>query len=52
MPNNICCICHKEIIGRGNNPQPYEGEKCCDECNMKYVIPRRIKELNLHKKGQ
>ena len=43
--NEKCCICHKPIVGYGNNPKPYKGDKCCDECNIKYVIPLRIKEL-------
>lgn len=52
-----CCICGKEIEGFGNNPdearwknpdgsveQPKfsEGDKCCDECNWKFVIPGRM----------
>ena len=48
--NKICSICGNEIKGIGHNPKPYDGEKCCDECNIKYVIPRRIKEANLNNK--
>jgi hypothetical protein len=44
--NEKCCICHKPIVGYGNNPSPRKGEKCCDECNLKYVIPESIKRLN------
>ena len=46
MKKDKCCICHKPIVGYGNNPWPYEGKKCCDECNLKYVIPKRIKRLD------
>lgn len=49
-----CCICHKEldVIGRliaGNNPLPYDitpGARCCDECNIKYVIPARMADIH------
>lgn len=38
-----CCICNKDIKGHGNNPRPYKDEGvCCNECNLKYVIPTRI----------
>jgi len=52
-----CCICGKEIKGYGNNPDGAawlnpdgsverpkfsEGERCCDECNWKFVIPGRL----------
>ena len=52
-----CCICHKEIKGFGNNPEgavwkTHDGkiempefkaeDRCCDECNQKYVITARI----------
>ena len=46
---HICCICHREFIGWGNNPDPYKPEngndRCCDECNMNFVIPARIDEI-------
>lgn len=45
----ICCICSRTITGEwGNNPSPVNDSPdaiCCDECNMNYVIPARIKEL-------
>jgi hypothetical protein len=52
-----CCICGKEIEGYGNNPDGAawlnpdgsverpkfsEGERCCDDCNWKFVIPGRV----------
>lgn len=44
---NTCCICGKEFDGYGNNPYPYTDEDgvCCDECNMTYVIPARIRQF-------
>ena len=44
----ICCICGKEFEGWGNNPYPVvkdEDARCCDDCNVMYVIPARIEAL-------
>lgn len=42
----ICCICGEEIEGYGNNPAPYKEEgKCCDACNLKFVIPARLEQI-------
>ena len=39
-----CVICQDPYYGYGNNPAPLRDEgSCCDECNMEYVIPARIK---------
>jgi len=49
-----CCFCGKEIDGFGNNPSPfYEGteERCCDECNSKFVVSARIVEMSLREIG-
>ena len=40
-----CCICGTEIKGWGNNPWPVSKEreaKCCDLCNVNYILPARI----------
>lgn len=40
-----CNLCGKEIKGFGNNPDPlteHDDDRCCDECNDKYVMPMRI----------
>ncbi len=26
-------ICGKRFEGLGNNPPPFSGERCCDECD-------------------
>lgn len=45
-PEAECCICHKHFKGYGNNPYPVaEDGRCCDECNIKVVIPARINQL-------
>lgn len=38
-----CCICGKTIIGYGHNPDPVEKSgRCCDDCNLRYVVAARI----------
>jgi len=37
-----CSICGKEIYGYGNNAEPVKSGYCCDECNQKIVIPKRL----------
>ena len=38
-----CCICSKDCVGWGNNPEPvYNCGRCCDECNQSAVLPARI----------
>ena len=49
-----CSICGKRCTGYGNNPYPVtkgEEDRCCDECNSKYVIPKRIYRL-MHKEDE
>lgn len=47
---NICDICGKEFEGYGNNPAPLEGRICCDSCNKTYVIPARLKKIDVKSK--
>lgn len=49
VEKKICCICGKEFEGYGNNPAPVKktGE-CCNECNEKYVVPKRLSMLAKH----
>lgn len=46
--HEACCICGETLEGYGNNPEPYmyadEG-RCCDACNLKFVIPARLAML-------
>lgn len=37
-----CCICNDPVTGWGNNPEPFKGEKCCDDCNDRFVTPVRM----------
>lgn len=49
MPKFKCDICGKEVEGYWNNPAPLEGKQCCDNCNKQYVIPARMKQINVNK---
>jgi hypothetical protein len=39
-----CDICNKKFSGYGNNPAPLRASICCDECNLKIVMPLRFYE--------
>ena len=34
-----CCICTKDVGRSGKNPAPLIGEKCCDACHTRFVLP-------------
>ena len=41
----FCCLCGCMLHSGGNNPWPvgeYEDGLCCDECNIKVVVPARV----------
>ena len=53
-----CCICKCEIEkqytkegvmywDQGNNAQPIDDGRCCNECNATIVIPARLTEMKL-----
>ena len=48
---HICSICKRKFEGFGNNPAPFTGERCCDECNTNYVIPLRIYSITKEQKS-
>jgi len=52
-----CSICGKEIIphpisgwDQGNNAEPVNDGRCCDECDQTVVIPRRIRDYQHRQK--
>lgn len=48
----VCSLCGAKCKGFGNNPEPlakYE-ERCCDDCNNRFVIPARICSISMHDK--
>ena len=44
MEHIDCVVCGCMIPDFGHNPDPLnEGKgRCCDSCNVKYVIPARV----------
>jgi hypothetical protein len=36
-----CSICGKRYFGPGNNAQPVNDGRCCDDCNETRVLPAR-----------
>ena len=40
-----CSICNNNIEGFGNNAQPVNDGRCCDDCNI-LVIIERIEEMS------
>jgi hypothetical protein len=40
--DKICSICQRVFTEFGNNAQPVNAGRCCDECNNAVVIPARI----------
>jgi len=50
-----CCICRGDIEPvpanapascqwwKGNSADPFMDGRCCDECNMQFVVPARLK---------
>jgi len=42
MEKYKCCLCKKEFEGYGNNAEPIKIGKCCDDCNIKIVLPTRL----------
>ena len=46
---NCCSICKEDFEGYGNNAQPVNDGVCCNDCNMMYVIKRRIFDMQMNK---
>lgn len=44
-----CVICGKKLNGYGNNAEPVKMGLCCDDCNIKVVVPQRLKQLYAEK---
>ncbi len=41
-----CSICDNKIDDKfGNNAEPVNDGRCCNDCNSTVVIPARIKEM-------
>jgi len=51
-PKRLCCFCNQPVHGYGHNPDTAPNRllkmpigRCCDICNVMFVIPERIKRL-------
>ena len=44
MSEKTCSICRRPYTGYGNNAEPVNQGRCCDECNATVVIPARIEQ--------
>ena len=47
IPENKCCFCAEMFRGWGHNPYPVlvrRGAVACSECNLRIVLPQRIRE--------
>jgi hypothetical protein len=47
---HICSLCGVPFNGWGNNPAPLGevSERCCDDCNARFVLPARLGLLTAH----
>lgn len=45
-----CALCGAKCEGFGNNPEPLakNEERCCDDCNIKFVIPARMCAISIN----
>ena len=62
-PKMTCCFCGKPLNEYGGNStsggfnaeeehaKQHDNDRCCDECNMNIVIPRRFEVLKLRQNG-
>jgi hypothetical protein len=41
---HACSICGEPYRGDGNDAGPVRAGSCCDDCNVRYVIPVRLEE--------
>jgi len=44
-----CVFCSREIKDWGNNSQPIQKGRCCDDCNQKLVNPFRLQSFKNNK---
>lgn len=46
METFTCSICDFPSRGYGNNAEPINSERCCDDCNMTVVVPARFHHIS------
>jgi DNA-directed RNA polymerase subunit RPC12/RpoP len=50
MEEFICCLCGKTVREWPNDPWPVSmnvDAKCCDDCNMRIVVPVRMARMQM-----
>jgi len=40
-----CCICGGKYVNYGKNSAPIKSGRCCADCETKFVIPAKIREI-------
>lgn len=51
LEDGICSICGGEYHHFGNNAEPVNSGRCCDECNDTVVLPERLKYILSNRRG-
>ena len=47
-----CSICKNDVRDKyGHNAQPINNGRCCENCNYMFVIPKRIKDMEISNNG-
>lgn len=47
-----CSICGNIYTHWGNNAQPINNGRCCDNCNYMKVLPARIDEMRMKQRSK
>lgn len=42
-----CVICREDLDKFGHNARPYAEGRCCEICNVSWVIPMRIRLMQM-----
>ena len=45
-----CCLCNEDAGKYGNNADPITNGRCCDLCDLEFVIPERIHRIELNER--
>lgn len=45
-----CSICKRTFVGLGNNADPVNAGRCCDECNFEVVCSARLNLMDRRQK--
>lgn len=47
-----CSICGNTYMNWGNNAEPINDGRCCDNCNYMKVLPARIDEMRMRQRSK